>query len=191
MAVKMTDNSSDLNRAKRQLDVFLTGRTEDRMFTHPIDHPSKPTGFCFCDESIAATLRMCFKGWLLEVSLRLPFDRPKLSLLKGLGAHIGKNVRISAGAWIDPVYPQLLTIEDNVLIGAHAKIFFHEFSMEQFRAGKVIIREGALIGGSALIRCGVEIGKGATVAAGTVLGRDVPTGATIGGNPARLFKPGK
>jgi UDP-3-O-[3-hydroxymyristoyl] glucosamine N-acyltransferase len=187
----MIDKSSELKEANERLKRFLTGRTDALIFTHTIDHPSKPTGFCFCDDSIVESLKMCFRGWLLEMLLRLPFDRPKLLLLRRFGARIGKNVHIAAGAWVDPLYPQLLTIEDNVLIGSHTRLFFHEFSIDEFRVGKVIIRRGALVGGSALIRCGVEIGAGSTVAGGTVLGRNVPPGATVGGNPARLFTPGK
>jgi len=82
-----------------------------------------------------------------------------------MGARIGKNVHIAANVWIDPLYTKLLTIEDNVFIGLSAKIMLHEFRIDTFRVGKVILRKGAFIGGFALIGCGVEIGEGATVAA--------------------------
>lgn len=101
---------------------------------------------------------------------------------------MGANVTISPGVWIDPTFPQLLTFEDNVFIGTGVKIFTHEYRMNEFRAGRVILREGALIGGFALIGSGVEIGKRATVAAGAVVGRDVPPGATAIGNPVRIIR---
>lgn len=45
------------------------------------------------------------------------------------------------------------------------------------------------IGGSAIILGGITIGDGAIVGAGSVVTRDVPPGATVAGNPARLITP--
>ncbi|KQU61879.1 maltose acetyltransferase [Sphingomonas sp. Leaf339] len=45
------------------------------------------------------------------------------------------------------------------------------------------------IGGGALILPGVTIGDGAIVGAGSVVTRDVPAGATVVGNPARILPP--
>jgi len=174
--------------ARGRLEEFLDGRTPDMLFTHPTAHPSQPTGFCYCDNSFLSTLRLTFLGWLLETALRLPFDWPKLSLLRRMGARIGKDVHLSASVWIDPIYPRLLTIEDGVFIGMFTRITTHEFRINEFRAGKVVIRRGAFIGGGAMIACGVEIGENATVAAGCVLGKNVPPGATAIGNPARILR---
>jgi acetyltransferase-like isoleucine patch superfamily enzyme len=185
----MTDDE-----VRKRLQEFLTGLTPERIFTHPTPHPALPTGFCYCDDSFLATLWLTIKGWLLETVLRLPFNRPKISLLRKMGAKIGKDVYLSASVWIDPLYPQLLTIEDCVFIGMFTRITTHEFRINEFRAGKVLIRRGAFIGGGAMIGCGVEIGEDATVAAGCVLGKNVPQGATAIGNPARIIEgkePGK
>jgi acetyltransferase-like isoleucine patch superfamily enzyme len=177
----MTDDA-----ARKQLQEFLTGRTHEMLWTCPTQHPATPTGFCYCDNSFLSTLRLTIRGWLLETVLRLPFNEPKIFLLRRMGAKIGENVYLSASVWIDPLYPQLLTIEDCVFVGMFAKITTHEFRINEFRAGKVLIRRGAFIGGGALIGCGVEIGEDATVAAGCVLGKNVPPGATAIGNPARM-----
>ncbi len=48
--------------------------------------------------------------------------------------------------------------------------------------------DDASIGSGATILCGIRIGKGATVGAGAVVTRDVPPGATVVGNPARVMK---
>ncbi len=173
--------------AQKQLKEFLGGTTPAMLFTHPTPHPSQPTGFCYCDDSFLSTLRLTIRGWLLETALRLPFDWPKLSLLRRMGARIGQNVHLAASVWIDPLYPHLITIEDGVFVGMFTRITTHEFRRNEFRAGKVLIRRGAFIGGGALIACGVEIGEDATVAAGCVLGKNVPPGATAIGNPARII----
>lgn len=49
------------------------------------------------------------------------------------------------------------------------------------------IEDGANIGGGATILPGVRIGAGATVGAGAVVTKDVPSGATVVGNPARIL----
>jgi acetyltransferase-like isoleucine patch superfamily enzyme len=54
----------------------------------------------------------------------------------------------------------------------------------------VVIEDDAWIGIGAIILKGVRIGRAARVAAGAVVTHDVPDGATVAGNPARLAPPG-
>ncbi len=166
---------------------FLANQTRERTFTAPTCHPSQPTGFCPCDGPFLQTLRFYVKAWLLLTVLKLGWNGPKLKLLRWCGAQVGRNVFISTDVWIDPTFPQLLTIEDDVMIGVGVKIALHEFRPKQFRAGRVLIRKGAVIGGFALIGHGVEIGEGAVVAGGAAVGRDVPPAKLAIGNPARIM----
>ena len=50
----------------------------------------------------------------------------------------------------------------------------------------VVIDDGAWLGIGATVLKGVRIGRGARVAAGAVVTTDVPPGATVAGNPARV-----
>jgi len=52
------------------------------------------------------------------------------------------------------------------------------------------IEDDVAIGSGATIMCGLRIGKGAVIGAGAVVIRDVPAGATVVGNPARVIDPG-
>ena len=176
--------------ARERLRRFRSGETEELVFRHPTGHPAAPTGFCFCDRGVLRTFFFCLKAAFLELVLKLPWNGPKIRLLRRLGARIGENVYISARAWIDPMFPDLLTIEDNVFIGMEARILMHEFRIDEFRAGKVILRRGCMIGAFALIGCGTEIGAGATVGAAACVRRLIPPGATAIGNPVRVLRAG-
>jgi acetyltransferase-like isoleucine patch superfamily enzyme len=162
-------------------------KTDDRVFAAPTCHPSQPTGFCPCDGSFLVVAMFYLKAWLLLMVLKQAWNGPKIKLLRWCGAKIGNQVFISTDVWIDPAFPQLLSIEDDVMIGVGVKIALHEFRPKEFRAGRVIIRKGAVIGGFALIGHGVEIGEGAVVAGGAAVGRDVPPGKLAIGNPARIM----
>jgi acetyltransferase-like isoleucine patch superfamily enzyme len=177
------------DEAKSRFERFLSGESGERVFTYPIDHPSGATdGFCYMDIPLVARWGFFARAALLQALLKLPFCALTVRYLRMLGARVGERVSISPGVWIDPVYPELLTLEDDVFIGAGAKIGMHELSIGEFRAGRVIVRKEALIGAFSLIGSGVEIGERATVAAGAVLRADVPAGATAIGNPARIIR---
>jgi acetyltransferase-like isoleucine patch superfamily enzyme len=51
-----------------------------------------------------------------------------------------------------------------------------------------VVKRGASIGSGAVLLCGITIGENALIGAGSVVTRDVPAGATVAGNPARVVK---
>ncbi|UCG12077.1 MAG: hypothetical protein JSU72_16450 [Deltaproteobacteria bacterium] len=171
---------------QRKLAQFRAAENDDRVFRYPTCHPSQPTGFCPCDGPAAKAMWFYLKTAFMNIVLQLPFNRLSIWLLRRMGAQIGNNVYISAGVWIDSMFPDLLTIEDNVLIGVGVKMAMHEFRLDEFIAGRITIRRGAIIGGFSLIGPGVEVGEYATVAGGAAIARDVPAHAVAGGNPARV-----
>lgn len=54
----------------------------------------------------------------------------------------------------------------------------------------VVIEENVWIGASATILKGVRVGRDAIIGTGAVVTSDVPAGAIVAGNPARVVKPG-
>jgi sugar O-acyltransferase (sialic acid O-acetyltransferase NeuD family) len=107
-------------------------------------------------------------------------------------ASIGEGVFINAGAIVGAD----VTIADHVVMNRAASVGHHS-AIEAFAAvgpravvaSKCTIGRGVLIGAGAVIGPGVTLGAACTVALGGVVARDVPEGATVAGNPARLSRP--
>jgi UDP-perosamine 4-acetyltransferase len=93
------------------------------------------------------------------------------SAVVGAYARIGAGCIVNTGATID--HDCTLGDFSHVAPGAHL-------------AGTVSVGTHVLVGVGASIRPGITIGDGAVVGAGAVVVHDVPAGATVVGNPARL-----
>ena len=119
--------------------------------------------------------------WLIRLS---PSLRLKNWLLRQLGATVGEGVAWGLESTPDVFWPELITVEDDAIIGYDATILCHEFLQDEYRTGAVRIGERAMIGSGAVVLPGVEIGAGAQVAANSLVARDVPAGATVAGVPA-------
>jgi acetyltransferase-like isoleucine patch superfamily enzyme len=90
-----------------------------------------------------------------------------------------------------------ITMGDAVRIGAHTSIlgFNHTMSdpdVEVFRqpisTKGITIGSDVWIGSNVVIVDGVTVGDKAMLAAGAVVTKDVPAGAVVGGNPARVLR---
>ena len=111
------------------------------------------------------------------------------------GASVGARCKISSHTFIC----EGVRVEDEVFVG-HGVMFINDRRPRATRDDgepqaegdwtlePTIVRRGASIGSNATILCGVEIGERATVGAGAVVTRDVPAGAVVAGNPARVIK---
>jgi len=102
------------------------------------------------------------------------------------GNRIGDRVRIHTGCFLE-----LVTIEDDVFVGPHV-VFTddpHPMNCPDYRtcAGGATVRRLARIGANSTILPGVRIGENALVGAGSVVTHDVPEGAVVAGNPARVI----
>ena len=94
-------------------------------------------------------------------------------------------------------YVQPILIGQDVMIAANCSLFSYDHGLaadkpikqQPLRSkGPIAIGDQAWIGTGSILLSGVQIGAGAVVAAGSVVSRDVPDGAIVGGNPARLLK---
>jgi len=110
------------------------------------------------------------------------------------GVVVGSRVKIQSHSFICTG----VTIHDEAFIG-HGVMFINDrFPRATTDEGKLqdasdwrcvptVIGHRAAIGSNATILCGLRIGDGAMVGAGSVVTKDVPAGAIVAGNPARII----
>ena len=108
-------------------------------------------------------------------------------------AAIGRNCKISSHTFIC----EGVTIEDDVFIG-HGVTFVNDTyprataadgklqTEADWKVEPTLVKKGASIGSGATILANVTIGEKAIVGAGSVVTKDVPPGAIVAGNPARV-----
>jgi acetyltransferase-like isoleucine patch superfamily enzyme len=94
--------------------------------------------------------------------------------------------------------PYLISIHDNVEVASNVRFITHDDSCLVIakylnngvildKVGSIEIFDHCFIGANALIMSNVKIGPNAIVAAGSVVTKDVPEGAIVGGNPAKVI----
>jgi UDP-2-acetamido-3-amino-2,3-dideoxy-glucuronate N-acetyltransferase len=110
-------------------------------------------------------------------------------------ATVGRRCKISSHTFIC----EGVTIEDHVFIG-HGVMFINDSyprattatgelqTGSDWNVEKTIVKKGASIGSGATILSRVTIGEHAIVGAGSVVTHDVPAGAIVAGNPARVLR---
>jgi maltose O-acetyltransferase len=155
------------------------------------------------------------KAWMATYNAAL--DRPvaeRLALLKvqfgAVGADcvirppffcdFGYNIRLGDGVFLNFNCVILDVVEvsigDRTQIGPAVQIYAADHPRdaktraEGLEFGRPVkIGADVWIGGGAIIVPGVTIGDGAVIGAGSVVTRDVPAGAIVAGNPARVIQP--
>ncbi len=110
-------------------------------------------------------------------------------------ATVGKRCKISSHTFVC----EGVTIEDNVFIG-HGVTFINDSyprattaagglqTEADWKVERTIIKKGASIGSGSTILSNTTVGENAIVGAGSVVTRDVPSGAIVAGNPAKLLR---
>ena len=118
------------------------------------------------------------------------------------GAQVGRDCNICAQTFIenDVVLGDNVTVKcgvqlwdglrigNNVFIGPNATFCNDKHPKSgnrDFECMKTIVEDDVSIGANATILPGVKLGKGCVIGAGAVVTKDVPTGMTVVGNPAR------
>ena len=110
-------------------------------------------------------------------------------------ASIGSNCKISSHTFIC----EGVTIEDEVFVGHNVTFINDKYPRATTAGGQLQteqdwavettrVKRGASIGSGATILSNVTIGERAIIGAGSVVTKDVPAGAIVAGNPARVMQ---
>lgn len=134
-------------------------------------------------------MRPAIKPWVGRLLDRVR-GRQNVATLKTLGASVGNRVRLAQPTWIDPGFAWLITIGDDAILGPGVSVIAHDASTKRL-TGYTLIRPVSIgrrvyVGASAVILPGVTVGDDAVIGAATVVRNDVPPGALVVGNPARV-----
>lgn len=115
--------------------------------------------------------------------------------------NVGMRVKVHSHVWVgDEVeladdmkiqafvfVPNGVKFERGVFLGPRVT-FTNDHTPPHGNFRATLVREGAAIGAGAVILPGVTIGRKALVGAGAVVTKDVPDGAVVVGNPARVVQ---
>jgi acetyltransferase-like isoleucine patch superfamily enzyme len=115
------------------------------------------------------------------------------------GAYVTGAVRTGRDCTMNPytVIRGTIDLGDAVRIGAHTSLlgFNHTMSdpdvevhRQPLTSRGIRVGDDVWIGSHVVVLDGVTVGDRAVIAAGAVVTKDVPAGAVVGGNPARVLK---
>jgi acetyltransferase-like isoleucine patch superfamily enzyme len=111
------------------------------------------------------------------------------------GARIGSRCKISSHTFIC----EGVILEDEVFVG-HNVTFINDLyprstnkdgqlqTEADWRCVSTHVKKGASIGSGVTLLCGITVGSKSVIGAGSVVTRDVPAGAIVAGNPARVLR---
>ncbi|RCK81127.1 MAG: acetyltransferase [Candidatus Ozemobacter sibiricus] len=160
---------------------------QDRPF-----HLERRPEWCVCDVLFPGRRHELWRalvGLGVFVAMWLPASTLRVMLLRWLGVRIGRGVYIAPGVLFDPLFPELIELENGVFLGMGCRLLTHEYTTTHLRIGRVKVGRGAVIGGWATIRSGVTLGARAMVGFHSFVNRDVPPDTTVVGTPARPLPP--
>lgn len=121
---------------------------------------------------------------VIELARYTPFLSWKNWLYRTfLHMKVGDNTSFALMAMVDLLFPEKISVGRNVIIGYNTTILSHEYLIDEYRIGEVVIDDEVMIGANCTVLPGVKIGRRSIVSAATLVNADVPEGAFVGGNP--------
>ena len=138
------------------------------------------------------------RSWILHsLAYFSPHPGFTIKMQRARGVKIGEGCYIGPYVHIDLLYPNLITIEDNVAIGSNSMIFAHvnpaanlELKKNHYprKIDPVLLKSGTWINPACIITLGTIMGKNSILSIGSVAVSSIPDNCLAIGNPARVVK---
>ena len=125
---------------------------------------------------------------VIQIARYTPFLNVKNWLYRTfLKMEVGKQTSFALMVMPDVMFPEKINVGHNSVIGYNTTILAHEYLIDEYRIGDVVIGNNVLIGANTTILPGVTIGDNAIVSAASLVHKNVPTGSFVGGNPMKII----
>lgn len=125
---------------------------------------------------------------VIEVARVTPFLSLKNWMYRRLlNMTVGERTAFALKVVPDTMFPERIKVGSDTIIGFNTTILAHEYLIEEYRLGDVVIGDRVMIGANTTILPGVTIGDDAIVSAMTLVHKDVPAGSMVGGNPMQII----
>ena len=134
---------------------------------------------------VRSIFRIYWTSAIIEFCGLFPAGLWKNLLLRLTGAKIALSAKIRRGAYIDHIYPELVTIGKNVELKKRVYIGTHSFTVERVWCGMADVGDNSIIEEFALVHPGIRVGKNCKILDGSFVNKDVPDGEVWGGIPAK------
>ena len=131
-------------------------------------------------------IKMLFTAFCFEVLRKTPPCGLKNAIYRLFGVRIGKNVAIAYNVLFDPLYPELITIEDNVMIGSDCEFGTHEFVSSWFAIGRIVVKKNVTLSAYNMIGAGVTVGENSITGMYCFINKDIPANEFWVGIPAKF-----
>ena len=126
------------------------------------------------------------------MSISAKINKIKLKRWIKAGLIVGKDFQMERGVTIDPSFPWLVTIGDNVTLAPECMLLCHDGSSKKLigysKIGEIKIGNNVWIGGNVCVLPGVTIGDNVVIGAGSVVTKDIPANCLVAGNPGKIIK---
>ena len=174
---------------KRYLE-YVMGENTDQKISRALRHHEMSGRF-----SRFRFLSKSLKNYILSlIAYFAPLNSIRIKCHHMRGVKIGNGVLIGYHVTLDEIFPEYITIGDNVSFAGNDIVIAHSTPYQHFKnelesfVAPVVIGDGVWITVNVTILPGVTIGKNSIIGAGSIVNKDIPDACLAAGVPAKVIK---